>query len=58
MLDLLGLLDLRRLRMAHSLAKLASPAQTMLCLLGLLDLSKLRLTRSLAEPASLAYAHK
>ena len=45
MLDLLGLLDLQKLRHAL-LAKLASFAQTML---GLLDLRKLRLTRSLAR---------
>ena len=40
-----GLLDLRRLCLAHSLAKLASLAQTMLSLLGLLNLRKLLMTR-------------
>ena len=49
MLDLLCLLDLRRLRNTNSLAKLASFAQT---ILDLLDLRRLRLTHSLAKPAS------
>ena len=45
-----ALLGLRRLRMARSLAKLASVKWTML---GLLDLRRLRLAHSLAELASL-----
>ena len=46
-----GLLDLRRLRLAPSLAKLASLAQTML---SLLYLRRLRFNRSFAELASFA----
>ena len=51
--DLLGLLDLQKLRHAHLLTKLASLAQT---IPGLLDLRKLRLTHSLArtEPCLIA----
>ena len=50
---MLGLLDLRKLRLARSLAKLALLARTMLGLLGLLDLRRWRLTRSLTKLALL-----
>ena len=43
MLDLLGLLDLRKLHQTRSLTKLALLAQTMLGLRGLLDLPRLAL---------------
>ena len=54
---MLDLLDLRRLRQHHLLAKLASLAQTvvgLLDLLGLLNLRRLRHAHLLAKLASLA----
>ena len=51
---MLGLLNLRRLRQAYLLKKLASLAQT---ILDLLNSRRLRLTHSHTKPASLACSH-